>query len=139
MKIITTNLTKFALATFFLTLVFRFALSYGIDNKSWLIIIFASAMIAITMYIAGQYWGKKDHEQLPIYNLRFRFHFCSFLIHSIISELWFVLKLNAKNESVLIVHTYCATWLIVIIGHYFGYVRTRKNAIKNLDKEDLFE
>ncbi len=136
---ITTNLIKFALATIFLTLVFRFALSYGIETKSNLISFLAASFYAISMFISGWFFGKKEYEYLPIHDMGFRFHLCTFLIHSIVSELWFLLKFNATRESVVFIHYYVAIWLTLLITHYTIFVWSRKHAIKNLDKEDLFE
>ncbi|MDO5607294.1 MAG: hypothetical protein Q4G08_02450, partial [Capnocytophaga sp.] len=86
----TKPLLKFAFTAVVLTLLFRYFLSYGIENKSFVITVLSSTLYAVAMFAAGFYFGKKDREFLPIYDIGFRFHLVTYLIHNSISELWFV-------------------------------------------------
>ena len=72
MKTITSFLLKFALAASVLALIFRYFLSYGIENKAPMIIIVSSVLYGVAMFINGFYFGKKDSEYLPIYDVGLR-------------------------------------------------------------------
>lgn len=139
MKTITQYLIKFAIIATLLTIVFRYALTFGIDNKSNLIVMLSAILYGIAMYLAGWVFGKKDREHLPIYDVGFRFHLTTYLIHNIISELWFVFGFNSKSENITVIHSTAIIWGLFLVGHFIFFLWTRKNAIHNLDKEDLFE
>ena len=139
MKTITHGLLKFAIATTILILLFRYLLTYGIENKSGFIVIFSAMFYAITMYLAGTTFGKKDREYLPFYDVGFRFHLVTYTIHNLISELWFVLGFNSKYENSVVIHTSAKIWGIFLIIHLLYFLWIRKNSIYDLDKEDLFE
>lgn len=139
MKTITPYLLRFALVATILTIIFRFVLSYGIKNQSITIIILSGMTYGISMFISGWIIGKKDGEYLPIFDVGFRFHFTTFLIFSVISELWFILGLNSHYEKIKTIHITILIWSILILIHFIVYLWTRKNSINNLDKNDLFE
>lgn len=139
MKTITHNLVKFAIAAIILAILFRFFLTYGIENRSNLIISFSALFYAIAMFMSGWIFGKKDQEYLPIYDVGFRFHLTTYLIHNSISELWFLFDFNSKDETITIIHFTTIIWSLFIIGHFILFLWTRKNAINSLDKKDLFD
>lgn len=139
MKTITHNLVKFAIAAIILAILFRFFLTYGIENRSNLIISFSALFYAIAMFMSGWIFGKKDQEYLPIYDVGFRFHLTTYLIHNSISELWFLFDFNSKDETITVVHLTTIIWSLFIIGHFILFLWTRKNAINSLDKKDLFD
>jgi len=139
MKIITHNLIRFAITATALTILFRYTLTYGIENKSNLIIILSASIYAIAMFLTGWTFGKKDRKYLPIYDVGFRFHLTTYLVHNIISELWFILGFNSKYENITVIHNTAIIWGLFLIGHFVFFLWTRKNAINNLDKEDLFD
>lgn len=139
MKTITPYLLKFAVAAAFLTIVFRYFLSYGIDNKSAVIIALSAALYGTAMFVCGWYFGIKDGEYLPIYDVGFRFHATTYLIHNLISVLWFKLKLNSNYEQLQIIYITALIWGILLIIHFLFYLHARKNSINNLYKKDLFD
>lgn len=139
MKTISPNLLKFAMATTILTIIFRYFLSFGIESKSVIIIISSAIFYFIIMFISGWYFGKRDIEFLPIYDIGFRFHLTTYLIHNLISELWFVFGLNSHYESIVFVHLIAIIWGVLLLTHFILFLLTRKNTINNLDKTDLFE
>ena len=139
MKAITSFLLKFALVASVLALIFRYFLSYGIENKSPMIIIISSVLYGVAMFTNGFYFGKKDGEYLPIYDVGFRFHFTTYLIHNAISELWFVFGYNSRYEKIEVIHATAIIWGLFLIIHFIFFLRTRKNTINSLNKEDLFE
>lgn len=139
MKTITPYLLRFALVATILTIIFRFVLSYGIENQSITIIILSGMTYGISMFISGWIIGKKDGEYLPIFDVGFRFHFTTFLVFSVISELWFILGFNSHYEKIKTIHITILIWSILLLIHFIVYLWTRKNSINNLDKNDLFE
>lgn len=139
MKTITPFLLKFALTTTLLTIIFRYCLSYGISNESYMIIILAALLYGILMFSSGWYFGKKDGEYLPIFDVGFRFHLTTYLVHNIISELWFVFSFNSHYEKIETIHSTAIIWGILLLLHFIFFLWARKNSINNLNKTDLFE
>lgn len=139
MKTITPNLVKFAITASLVTILFRFALTFGIESKSNFLVILFSLLYALAMFVSGWTFGKKDREYLPIYDVGFRFHITTYLIHNIVSELWFALNFNSKFENISVIHSTAIIWGAFLFGHFLFFLWTRKNSINNLDKEDLFD
>lgn len=139
MKTITPYLLIFALTTTLLTIVFRFFLSYGIENQSGIIITTSAVTYGLLMFATGWYFGRKDGEYLPIYDVGFRFHLTTYLIHNGISLLWLGLGFGSKYENLSVSIMVAIYWGIFLLLHFIFYIWARKNSIENLDKEDLFE
>ncbi len=139
MKTITPFLLRFALTATVLTIIFRYFLSYGIENKLSVIIIISAIIYGIAMFISGWYFGKKDGEYLPIFDLGFRFHFATYLIHNLISFLWFIFGFNSHYERIETIYITAIIWGAFFFVHFLFFLWARKNSISNLYKEDLFE
>ncbi len=138
-SLITPNLIKFSIITVVLTILFRIGLSTSITNKMTIAIILSAIVYAILMWINGSYYGRKEYEYLPIYDIGFRFHFSTFLAHNTVSILWFVVGFESKYENIKVIYITAFIWSIFLIIHFIYYLSVRKSSIKNLDKEDLFE
>ncbi len=136
---ITPNLLKLTLATILLTVIFRFSLSISITNKLIIGAIITAIAYAILMWFNGSYFGRKEYEYLPIYDIGFRFHLSTFLAHNIVSLLWFTFGLESHYENIKTVYIIALIWSVFLILHFVYYLSTRTSSIKNLDKEDLFE
>lgn len=139
MKPITHSLIKFAITAVLSAILFRYFLTYGIEIKSGFVIGISASVYAILMFLSGWSFGKEDREYLPVYDVGFRFHFTTYLIHNVVSELWFVLGFNSKYEHIAVIHTTAIVWGIFLLVHFVVFLWTRKNTINNLDKEDLFD
>lgn len=139
MKSITKHLIKFGVAAILLTALFRIGLSYGIEHQSISIVSIFAIGYGLTMFLSGLYFGKKEGEELPIYDVGFRFHLVTFLVHNGITELWFMLGMQSNSESIVYVRWSTAIWAFILLIHTGFYLWTRKNTIQNLDKKDLFE
>jgi hypothetical protein len=139
MKTLTNNLIKFALVATISAVIFRYAMTYGIEIESKSIILFFAFLYAVVLFISGWIFGKKDREYMPIYDVGFRFHLTTYLTYNIISELWFVLGFNSKTETASTVHTTAIIWGFYIIVHFIWFLWSRKNSINNLAKKDLFD
>ena len=99
MKTLTPYLLRFALAAVVLTIIFRYFLSYGIEIQTKTIIISSAIIYGISMFSSGLYFGKKDGEYLPIFDVGFRFHLATYVIHNGISLLWIGLGFGSKYEK----------------------------------------
>ncbi len=139
MKTITKHLVKFAVVALISTIVFRYFLSYGIENKSIIITSISSIIHGITLFTSGWFFGKKEGAYLPIYDLGFRFHLITYVIHNSISILWILLGFGSKYENSQSLYTIAMYWGVFLMLHFFYYLWKRKNTIDNLYKEDLFE
>lgn len=139
MKTITKYLLRFVLVASIFTIVFRFFLSYGIENKSDVIMSISAVLYGVSMFCIGWYFGWKDGSYLPILDIGFRFHLATYIVHNTISILWIIFGLGAKYEklnSVIYVGLY---WGVFLFLHFIVYILARKNSIKGLNKEDIFE
>ena len=139
MKTITTYLLKFALTATVLTIIFRYFLSQGVDTGSTTTVVLSAILYFIGMFISGWYFGKKDGNYLPIYDVGFRFHSTTYLIYNLISEAWFILGFNSHYEKIVTIHWTVIIWGCFIFIHFIFFLWTRKRTINNLDKRDLFE
>lgn len=139
MKTITPYLLRFALTAAILTIVFRYFLSYGIENQSGIIITISATIYGLLMFSSGWYFGRKDGEYLPIYDVGFRFHLTTYLIHNGISLLWIGLGFGSKYENLNVSILVAIYWGIFLFIHFAFFLWARKNSINNLDKEDIFE
>jgi hypothetical protein len=136
---ITNNLLKFTFVTIILTILFRIVLSTSIANKMTLAVILCSIAYGILMWSNGKYFGRKEYEYLPIYDIGFRFHLFTFLAHNLVSVLWFVFAFESKYENIKVIYITALIWSVFLIIHLIYYLSVRKSSIKNLDKENLFE
>jgi hypothetical protein len=136
---ITNNLLKFTFVTIILTILFRIVLSTSIANKMTLAVILCSIAYGILMWSNGKYFGRKEYEYLPIYDIGFRFHLFTFLAHNLVSVLWFVFAFESKYENIRVIYITALIWSVFLIIHLIYYLSVRKSSIKNLDKENLFE
>ena len=138
-SLITQNLIKFTITTIILTILFRIGLSTSITNELTLAVILSAIIYAILMFINGSYFGRKEYEYLPIYDIGFRFHLSTFLAHNAVSILWFVFGFESKYENIKVIYITALIWSIFLIIHFAYYLSVRKSTIRNLDKEDIFE
>ena len=140
MKILLTpNLVKFTLLTILLTVLFRIALSSFITNQMIVAVVMTSIVYGVLMWFNGSFFGRKDYEDLPIYDVGFRFHLTTFLTHNLISILWFTFGFQSKYESVRIIYLTAAIWSLFLLAHFIYYLSVRKSTVNGLDREDLFE
>lgn len=102
-------------------------------------VIISAVAYGLSMWFSGVYFGKKDHEHLPIYDVGFRFHLATFLTHNTVSILWFTFNFQSANENSKTVYITMFIWSAFLLTHMIFFLSSRKSAIKNLDKSDLFE
>jgi len=136
---LTKNLIKFTISTLFLTLIFRFALSVSLANNKMIFVGVFAIIYAVLMFFNGNYFGKKDYEYLPIYDIGFRFHFATYLGYHFISILWLYYNFQSVFETANSIYWSALIWGIFLMVHGIYFLILRKKSIKNLDKEELFE
>lgn len=139
MKKITPYLVQFAIVSAILTIGFRYLLSSAIQNQTTNLIIAAAIGYALALFIAGWYLGRKDGEYLPFLDIGFRFHVTSFIVHNLISELWFLLNFNAPQENIRVIHLTAAYWAIGLFIHFLFYLLAKRRGINGLSKDEIFE
>ena len=137
--LITPNLIKFTTTAAILTILFRVALSTSITNHITILVILSSLVYSVLMWFSGSYFGRKEYENLPIYDIGFRFHLSTFLAHNVISISWFLLGFESHYENIIVIYSTALIWSLLLIIHFAYFLSARKSTIKNLDKEDLFE
>ena len=139
MKTVTKYLSGFAVTIVILTVIFRIALSYCIEKEMYTLTCVCGIIYFIAMFISGWFWGKKDIEYLPIYDIGFRFHCTTYLIFISVSGLWFALGFNSAHEKVCPLYYTGIIWGFFLFIHFFFYLYCRSRSINGLKKEDLFE
>lgn len=139
MKILTPCLLRFVFVSAILSVIFRYMLSYGIENRLTAVIILAAVMYGVLLFIAGWYFGKGDAQYLPVLDIGFRFHLATYLIHVGISELWFLLGFNSSMERIGTVHITAIIWGGFLLIHFIIFMYARKKSIRGLDRSELFE
>ena len=102
-------------------------------------VVMTSIVYGVLMWFNGSFFGRKDYEDLPIYDVGFRFHLATFLTHNVISILWFSFGFQSKYESVRIIYLTAAIWSLFLLAHFIYYLSVRKSTVNGLDREDLFE
>ncbi len=139
MKLITSNLLKFALFFALGSILFRYGLSWSIANHAT----FEMWIFAILYFFfnagIGWFFGKKDYESFPLNDIGFRFHLVTYMVFNIIWELWFLLGLQSQVENIKIAHQIAFFWGICVLLHFIFYLFNRKNTIKGIDKSEIFE
>ena len=98
-SLMTPNLIKFAVATIILTILFRLGLSTSITNKMTITVILSAISYAILMWINGRYFGRKESRYQSVYDIKIRLHLLAFIVHNIVSILWYVFEFKSKHAQ----------------------------------------
>jgi hypothetical protein len=146
---ITKYLLSFSITVFILTLGFRILGSYLLNNEididiTQLNIKFHSGWILnnvyfILMIYTGVFFGKKDHNTLPLIGIGFRYNLVSFLIFHLISLFWFISNMNSGFESIEELKYSSIFWGISVLIHFYVFYKSKNKIINEINKEDLFD
>jgi hypothetical protein len=139
MKLITINQLKFAGSLFLLTIAFRYGLSSLLETSYFTLVWVLAAGYAIAIFAVAWNFGKKDYEYLPLFDIGFRFHLTTYVVCNLIAEIWFLIGFQSKHENIQAVHITAIAWGIGLLIHFVFYLFARKNAIKGIDKSEIFE
>ncbi len=129
----------FAIFFFIGAIVFRYSLSHFIENRAYNPIWMIAVIYFLFNFFIGWFFGKRDYESLPLYDIGFRFHFATYLLFNIVSVLWFIFGFHSHFESIRIVYITALFWGIGLLIHFILYLMARKNSINGLNKEEIFE
>lgn len=140
MKSITPPLLRFSGVALLLCVACRFSLGYVIGHGyPYMAGIAIGTVYGLSVFIAGYYFGKKEADYLPIYDVGFRFHFATYLVHNGVSELYLLFGLNPANEHPQLTHLIALMWSAIVLVHGILYLISRKNSIGSLNKKELFD
>jgi hypothetical protein len=139
MKHLTKNLISFAIFFSIGTFAFRYGLSHFLDNRMYAVVWILSGIYFIYNFGIGWYFGKKDYESIPLFDIGFRFHFTTFLLFNIISEVWYYLGFLSHYENITTNRYIAFFWGIGVFIHFIFYMMAQKNTIKGISKDEIFE
>lgn len=139
MKTLTKNLLYFAFLFFIGAIVFRYSLSHFLENHSYNLVWIIAVFYFFFNFMIGWFFGKRDYESLPLFDLGFRFHFVTYLIFNIVSILWFSFGFHSQFENIRIVYIIAFFWGLGLFVHLIFYLIARKNSLNGLNKEEIFE
>lgn len=139
MKFVTKNLIYYAVLFLIGATVFRYSLSYFLGNHAYNLVWMTAIIYFFSNFIVGWFFGKRDYESLPLYDIGFRFHFVTYLLFNSVSIAWFLFGFQSQYESIRPVYLTALFWGIGLLIHFILYLFVRKNAINGLNKEEIFE
>ncbi len=139
MKYLTVNQLRFGAALLVLTIVFRIGLSRLLDANEFTTVWIIAVLYGVAVFAAGWIFGRKDNETLPLYDIGFRFHLTTYIICNAVAEILFLLELNSKYENINVVHLTAIYWGVFLLIHFIVFLSTRRNAIKGINKSEIFE
>lgn len=139
MKIFTKNFLYFILAACVIISICRVALSYALNAHNLSAVIMVSILWGLTMFSAGWYFGKRDGNELPLYQSGYRFHLFTYLLFGSISYAWFVFGNKSKYENLNQLYSTLIIWGIFLLIHTTFYLLNRNKSIKGLEKSEIFE
>lgn len=139
MKTLTPPLIKFGLVAVCCTVGFRVALSSLLTNAQFNFIIPVAILFALVMFFVGRFFGRKDNEYLPIYDVGFRFHLITFLQYQLISYAWFCFGFPSTYERIGALNITLLIWGTCLLIHTYYYFQARKHSINQINKDELFD
>ncbi len=139
MKLVTKNLMFFAFFFFIGAVVFRYGLSYFLENLRYNQVWIITVLYFVFNFAIGWFFGKRDRELLPLYDIGFRFHFVTYLIFNSVSLFWFLCGFHSQSENIRAIFTMIIFWGIGLLIHYIFYLLARKKTINGINKEEIFE
>jgi hypothetical protein len=136
---ITKPLIQFIVVTTILTVLFRISLSELLNRQLWNYVFIPPVIYFISMFLTGRYFGKKDYEFLPIGDIGFRFHLSTFVVFFTVSYSMYYLEYMSNSEPRGILDTTLLIWGILLFTHFVFYQKSKRNNIRGINKEDIFE
>ena len=131
-------LIQFIVAIALWNILFRFSLSYVLENEFWIGAIVPSVIFFLFMYQTGRYFGLKQWNELPV-DTSFTYHLSTFLVFFLVSYGFYFLGLLSKYEPISSLNYTLLFWGIGLFVHFLYYRKEMKNSIKGLDREQLFD
>ncbi|TYP96802.1 hypothetical protein BC792_10423 [Sphingobacterium allocomposti] len=139
MKTLTPPLIRFALVAVGCTAGFRVALSSLLTQGHFNFVVPVAILFGLVMFLAGRYFGRRDNEYLPIYDVGFRFHLVTFLQYHIVSYGWYWFGFPSVHEHIGALNATLIIWGICLAVHAYYYVQARRHTIKHINRDELFD
>ena len=136
---ITKPLVQFIVVTTLLTILFRISLSELLKEQLWNFVLIPPIIYFILMYVSGRFFGIKEFDYLPLGDLGFRFHVSTFIVFFAVSYLMYFLKYMSNSEPRGILDITLLIWGLLLFTHFIFYQKFKRNNIKGISKEDIFE
>jgi hypothetical protein len=136
---ITKPLVQFIVMTTLLTILFRISLSELLNGQLWNFVFIPPIIYFILMSVSGRFFGIKEYEYLPIGDIGFRFHISTFIVFFTVSYSMYYLDYMSNSEPRGILDTTLLIWGILLLTHFIFYQKNKRNNIKGINKEDIFE
>jgi hypothetical protein len=139
MKAITKNLIYFSIFFFMGAIIFRFGLSSFLEERAYNLVWVLAGGYFLFNFIIGWFFGKRDYESLPLFDIGFRFHFVTYLIYNSVAFVWFSMELNAPTEKSGSVYVTALIWGVLLLMHFVFYLYAQKQSIKGIYRDEIFE
>lgn len=139
MKTLTPSLLRYAIIASLMTFGFRVFLSALLQSQQFNFVIPLAILFAVIMFMAGRYYGRKDVAYLPIFDIGFRFHLTTFLQFNLVSFAWQLFGSPSGYEHISTLYWTLTFWGLALGLHYYYYLQVRKDTIKDIHRDDLFE
>ena len=137
--IITRPISLFILIITLFTILFRISLSEFLNEQLWNFVFIPPMIYFILMYVSGRFFGIKEYKYLPIGDVGFRFHLSTFLVFFIVSYTMYHYGFMSKWETREILDITLLIWGTILFTHLIFYLKSKRNNIKGMNKEDIFE
>ena len=124
----TSSFKKFATMLMLLIFSFRCFFSYFIEVGLYSFAYIPAIICGLGMVANSFIYLINDSEYLPLYDTGFRFHFATYFIWNLVSELWFLIGFNSSFEKIYIVHKIVIIWGGLILIHFIYYQNARKKS-----------
>jgi hypothetical protein len=119
-------------------ILFRFSLSYVLENEFWPLVILPPVIFFLLMYFTGRYFGLKQWNDLPV-NKSFTFHVSTFVVFFLVSYGFYFFGLLSQHEPISGINYTLFFWGIGLLISFFHSRNVMKNTIKGLDRDQLFD
>lgn len=136
---ITKNQVWFILTASVLCCFFHLSLTNSIENRNLLMVYLIPIMYAVLMFSNGFFFGKRDRQSLALYDVGFRFHVSTYIIHNLVTEIYYLFDLQSIHETYFQLRIFELFWGVGLLLHLVLFLNTRKHAIKGIKKEEIFE
>jgi len=139
MKILTNSiLLRFIGVIALWNILFRFSLSYVLENEFWPLVILPPVIFFLLMFYTGRYFGLKQWNDLPV-NKSFTYHVSTFVVFFLVSYGFYFLGLLSQHEPISGINYTLFFWGIGLLISFFHSMNVMKNTIKGLDRDQLFD
>ncbi|MFN8209013.1 MAG: hypothetical protein U0T82_16635 [Bacteroidales bacterium] len=121
------------------TTIFRIMLSRSLDLGQFSLVWWIAVAFAVITFATGFLTGYASRKELQFFDIGFRSNLYSFIIWSLISELWFRFGSPSKYESITVLHYTILIWGLLLLAHFIIFLFLRRKSIRGLNKDHIFD